>query len=244
MIVKFWRRFLTSCLCVLALPVFLCLMIGRLLFFGALRMAAAARQTALGIRDRPAPRQPQIMLLPFWAAWIMAVVLLAASFAGSIAVVAQTQEWSLQDQIITRGAVSGLALLAFYLAYHLALYGTAALQRALAHNLASLIAFELAELRSEAEARALVLTSARPSASPAFRLPNFYDEREDIVKLLGRPTEQALERLLHSLENFNNIAADDLDQHAEARLRHHLSAVYDCLNHAMRAIDPFCRRVV
>jgi len=240
----FWRRFLTSGLCVLALPVFLGLLIGRLLFFGMLRMIEAARQAVLEIRDLPMSRQSQVPLLPFWAAWIMAIALLAASFAGSIAVVAQTRDWSLQDQIITRGAVAGLALLAFYLAYRLALYGTAALQRALAQNLALLIAFELAELRSEAEARALVLTSARPSLSPAFRLPNFYDEREDIVKLLGRPTEQALERLLHSLENFNNIAADDLDQHAEARLRHHLSAVYDCLNHAMRSIDPFCQRAV
>jgi len=226
----------------LLVPILLPLVVGRLAFFGMLDVALAVRQIILEIRDMPMPRPAQTRLLPFWVAWMMAVALLAGGLAGTVLVVKHTGQWDNADQWVTRGAASALALFAFYLAFRLALVGTAALQRALAHNLALLVSFELAELKAETMARAEILAAG--GNSPAFRLPFFREEREDIAKLLGEPTEAALRRLLFSLEAFNSatVAADQ--RQTAMRMRARLAEVDLHLGRAFLAIDPFCQRPV
>jgi hypothetical protein len=222
-------------------PILLPLVAGRFVFFGALDVANAMRQIILEIRDMPMPRPARARLLPFWVAWVMAVTLLAGGLAGTVLAVKRTGHWDSHDQWVTRGAAIALALFAFYLAFRLALVGTAALQRALAHNLALLVSFELAELKAETMARAEILAAG--GNSPAFRLPFFREEREDIAKLLGEPTEEALRRLLFSLEAFNSATATDDQRQATLRMSARLADVDLQLGRALLAIDPFCHRL-
>jgi hypothetical protein len=226
----------------LLVPILLPLVVGRLAFFGVLDVAMAVRQIVLEIRDMPMPRPGRPRLLPFWVAWVMAVALLAGGLAGAVLVVKQTGPWGNDDEWVARGAAIALALLAFYLAFRLALVGTAALQRALAHNLALLVSFELAELKAETKARAEILAAG--GNSPAFQLPFFREEREDIAKLLGEPTEEALRRLLFSLEAFNRATVADGQRQGSTRMRARLADVDLHLGRALSAIDPFCQRAV
>lgn len=237
-----WRRLMAGAAAFLLTPVVITLAICRTIFFAVIHLLGVMRQIVLVIHERMIPRRKQARLLPFWVAWALAVMLLAGGFAGITLVIGKTSDWSSWDQWITRGAVIMLALCAFYLAFRLALHGTAALQRALAHNLAMLISFELAELLSEAEQRAQIL--ATKGELPAFRLPYFQDEREDIARLLGQPTEEALRCLLHSLEAFNASALAENHRRASNRLIGQLADIDDQLGRAMSAIDPFCHRLI
>lgn len=240
--ISFWRRLTAGTATFLLTPVILILAIFRTIFFAVIHFLNTMRQIVIGIHDMLIPRHAQGRLMPFWMAWALAVILLAGGFGGIILVVGKTDDWSLRDQWITRGAVITLALCAFYLAFRLALHGTAALQRALAHNLAMLISFELAELLSEAEQRAQILATS--GELPVFRVPYFQDEREDIARLLGRPTEEALRCLLHSLEVFNASAMADDHHRASGRLSRQLADIDDQLGRAMLALDPFCQRLI
>ncbi|MBI2256494.1 MAG: hypothetical protein HYU58_17860 [Proteobacteria bacterium] len=221
------------------MPILLPLAAGRIVFFYVIDVAMAVRQIVLEIHDMPLPRAARARLLPFWVAWVMAVSLLAGGLAGVVMVVSRTGQWQLSDQWVTRGAAIALALFAFYLAFRLALVGTAALQRVLAHNLALLVSFELTELKAEAIERAEILAAG--GNSPAFRLPFFREEREDIAKLLGQPTEEALQQLLVSLEAFNNATVTDDRSQAAMHMRTQLADVDLQLRRAFSAVDPFCR---
>jgi len=236
-----WRRVGAGIAIALLSPLLLPLMAGRVVFFSAIDVAKAVRQIVAEISDMPMPRQTPGQLLPFWAAWVMAVTLLAGGLAGIVLAIRRSGGWELADQWLARGAAIALAILAFYLAFRLALIGTAALQRALAQNLAWLVSFELAELQAEAMERARIL--AEGGNSPAFQLPHFREEREDIAKLLGGPTEETLRRLLFSLEAFNNAAATEDQRRAANRLHAQLADVDMRLGQAFSAIDPFCRRL-
>lgn len=236
----FWSRLRTGIAALLLMPMLLPLVAGRIVFFGVVDVVKAVRQIVLEISDMPLPSEARARLLPFWAAWVMAVALLAGGLAGVVLVVKSTSQWEMDDQWIARGAAITLAFFAFYLAFRLALLGTAALQRALAHNLALLVSFELAELKAEAMERARILSVG--GNSPAFRLPHFREEREDIAKLLGQPTEEALRRLLFSLEAFNNAIAGDDYRQAAVRMNAKLIEVDIHLGQAFSAIDPFCQR--
>lgn len=235
-----WSRLRAEAATLLLMPLVLPLAAGRVVFFCALDIVKAVRQIMFEISDMPLPSQARARLLPFWAAWMMAVTMLAGGLAGVVFVVKNTNQWEMDDQWVARGAAITLAFFAFYLAFRLALVGTAALQRALAHNLALLVSFELAELKAEAMERARIL--AVGGNSPAFRLPHFREEREDIAKLLGQPTEEALHRLLHSLEAFNSAIAGDDHRQAAIRMHAQLMEVDMHLGQAFSVIDPFCQR--
>lgn len=237
---SFWSRLRASVTALLLSPVVLLLALGRIVFFSAVDVAKALRQISLEISDMPLPAQARARLLPFWGAWTVAMALLAAGIGCVALVVKNTSQLTAFDQWVARGAAVGLAFIAFHLAFRMALLGTAALQRALAHNLAMLVSFELAELKAEATERARIL--AVGGNSPAFRLPHFREEREDIVKLLGHPTEEALRRLLHSLEAYNSAIAGDNHRLAATRMHAELAEVDIRLRQAFSAIDPFCRR--
>lgn len=239
--VSFWRRLRVGTAILLLSPLLLTLMAARIFFFGVIDIVKAARQIVLEISDMPIPRQVRARLLPFWVAWAMAVVLLAVGLAGLVMVIGRTDTWNLEDQWAARGAALGLGVIAFYLAFRLALIGTVALQRALAHNLALLVSFELAELRAEAVERAQILAAG--GSSPAFRLPHFREEGEDIAKLLGQPTEEALRHLLSSLEAFNSAAAADDHRRAAGHIHAQLADVDTQLRRALSTIDPFCQHL-
>ncbi|WP_374384482.1 hypothetical protein [Dongia sp.] len=235
-----WRRLLTIAGAILLAPLLLTLILGRIIFFSILDLAQAAHQIAWEIRDMSLPKSVRARLLPFWAGWLMSILLLAGALAGVVIVVRQTVDWAFDDQWVARGAAVMLALFAVYFAFRLAMLGTAALQRALAHNLARVISGELAQLKAETDRRARILAAGHISS--AIPMPSFSREGAEIVELLGHPTEATLRQLLISLEAFNTAAAYDQrpsDVHVRARLK----AVDQDLARAMRAIDPHCRLV-
>lgn len=254
---SFWQGTALAIGAVLVAPVFVALLIGRIVFFAALSLGEAVHRAAT-----PSDDQARAGLLPFWLAWLMAILLLAGMLAGGVFVVARTKDWVLADQLAARGIVVLLALAGLYLAFRLALYGTAVLQRVLAHNLARLIAFELDDLRAQADQRAAYLVmrvhavgataEAFLPPSPALPVPHFFADTDDIAKLLGEPVERALEDLLLSLSAFNSsLKAASLErltrgvaarEQAHLHVRQQLIRVHEHLAQAMQIVNPLCRR--
>jgi hypothetical protein len=235
-----WRKLIEVAAATALAPVILLLVAGRLVFFWAVDVLMAVRRAVLEVRDMPMPRQALATLLPFWAAWFLAVLLLAGGFAGAILVVNGTESGPLTQQFATRVLVLVAAGAIFYLALRLALFGTAAMQRAMAHNLALLISSELAELNAEAERSAKILAAG--GCPPALHMPRFGDEREDIARLFGHPTQSALERLLRCLEAFNSTAIRHEEDFAAMLMREQIQEVQVRLALAIATIGPFCTR--
>lgn len=225
---------------IMLFPIIVLLMIGRIVFFATLSIPNTVQSGILAIVNIFSSFRLKSQLMPFWMAWAMAIIILALSLAGTMIVVRVTEDWTLDDKLLVRGATATLALGIFYLAFRFALHGTKALQHVLTRNLAMLISFELAELRAEAKQRAQIV--ANGGEAPIFRLPYFKSEQEDINRLLGQSTEAALHGVLQSLEAFNNAALED-HKRITNRLGQCLAEIDTHLSQAMSAILPFCRRI-
>lgn len=237
-------------------PLFICLFFGRLVFFGLLGICGWLQEQIHMRLNKVVPATERADLLPFWAAWAMAVAVIAGLLGGVAIVLNATRSWTGADQASLYGVLILSALAGLYAAFRLALYGTSCLQRVLAHNLARLIALELSDLRAAAEQRSHSLNAdplAAPfaPAAPALPVPRFFRDAEDIGALLGEPTERALEDLLASLTAFNR-ALDAVRHHRPTRgtaarqqachdLRRQLASVHDCLTAAMLVVNPLCR---
>jgi hypothetical protein len=230
---------------VLALPMLPLLVAGRLLFFGAVYLWTLMMRW---LRPSPAP-EGLTPVLPFWVAWFIALLWVAAAIAGSVGVVTNTDAWEPLPQLIARTAVVLGAIAALFAAYRTALLGTQALQRALAQNLAMLIAFELEQLRLEAERRTQLLHAGSQIdlalvATAELDVPGFFTEREEIRAAFGEPTERVLSDLLQSLQNFNIALTSRPVQKSGlgGDVQAHLMAIYEHLGRAMQYLGPHLRR--
>jgi hypothetical protein len=151
----------------------------------------------------------------FWMAWSLAVLLVLAAIGLSAWVFAASENWSDLTRIVSRSACGVGLLLAFVGAFRLAVLATASLRFVLAQNLAALIVMELDELRQNAEENAIALARDSMAHSKGrvrdewpvgtLPIPRFFGERNEIRKLLGPATQETLEQLLASLENYNQI---------------------------------------
>ena len=190
----------------------------------------------------------------FWMAWGLAVLLVLAAIGLSAWVFAISENWSDLTRIVSRSACGVSLLLAFVGAFRLALLATASLRFVLAQNLAALIVMELDELRQNAEENAIAL--ARDSMAHAkgrvrgewpvgtLPIPRFFGERNEIRKLLGPATQETLEQLLASLENYNQIVhavkGQETNENAVVLLWQGIWAVESKLKQAAREVAPFC----
>lgn len=230
---------------VAALPLLPLLVLGRLAFFGAIHlfMRVTGWLQPTQISEKRAP------VLPFWLAWCVALLWVAAAIAGGVGIVSRTELWEPLPQLTARGATFILAIGALFAAYRTALLGTQSLQRALAQNLAMLIAFELEQLRIEAERRAELLHAGSQidlvmGATAELHVPGFFAEREEIRAAFGEPTERVLSELLQSLQNFNIALTNRPVQKSGlgGDVQAHLIAVYEHLGRAMQSLSPHLRR--
>lgn len=229
----------------LALPLLPMLVVGRLVFFGTIHLWERMMRW---LQPSPAS-EGQAPVLPFWLAWFVALLWVAAAIAGSVGVVTRSEFWEPMPQLIVRGTTFILAMAALFAAYRTALLGTQSLQRALARNLAMLIAFELDQLRIEAERRTQILHAGNQidlglAATAELHVPGFFSEREEIRAAFGEPTERALSDLLQSLQNFNIALTSRPAQKAGlgGDVQAHLLAVYEHLGQAMQSLGPHLRR--
>lgn len=231
---------------VAAMPLVPILAAGRIAFFGALSLCDSA---SAWIRPA-ASAQIQPAVWPFWLAWFVAVICVAAAIAGGVVAVDMIANWSGDRQWVALGLACAFSLLALFVAYRAALAGTRSLQRTLAGNLAMLIAFELDELRCAAEQRAQLLhlgshIEETDAVAAGLPVPAFFAEREEIRDLLGEPTERVLVDLLNSLQGFNMaLAGGDRPAHvSRSDLENHLTVVYAHLGSAMSSLAPHLRQV-
>src|SRR5262249_41966432 len=145
--------------------------------------------------------------------------LLLGSVGGTAWVFTTSEGWPDLARIVVRSGCLVASMTAFVGAYRLALLATASLRFVLAQNLAALIVMELDDLRMAAQdcADALAeLASAEPRQtrsqawrpSGALRIPRFFGDRDEIRKLLGPATEQALEQVLISLQSYNKAVVE------------------------------------
>lgn len=192
----------------------------------------------------------------FWMAWSLAVLLVLIAIGGSAWVFVASENWSGLARIVSRSACGVGLLLAFVGAFRLALLGTASLRFVLAQNLAALIVMELDELRHNAQERAVALARDSMARSKGrvrgewqsvvgpLPIPRFFGERNEIRKLLGPATQETLEQLLASLENYNQIvhAVKDeaSDENAVVLLWQGIWAIESKLKQAAREVAPFC----
>jgi hypothetical protein len=189
----------------------------------------------------------------FWMAWGFAVLLILIAIGGTAWIFSVSDQWADFARIGVRVASVIASLAAFVGAFRLALLATASLRLVLAQNLAALIVMELDDLRQAAQERAAVLADAdgvgeAPSdvwrSSEALRIPRFFGDRQEIRKLLGPATEQTLERVLESLQSYNQtvkeVRAQSADQSAGTRLWHDIALVQERIKLAAREVAPFC----
>jgi hypothetical protein len=238
-----WRRVLFYLGFAVTMPLVPALTLGRILFFGGLDLWDRVT------RRRPAAEPTLPWILPFWLAWIFAVLCVAAAIAASVLSIGLTEDWPRTDRWLARLLVALAALVALYVAYRSAMAGTRSLQRALVANMAMLIALELEELRLEAEQRAQMIHLGRAvggmrGEAAGLPVPAFLAEREEIREMLGEPTERALTDLLYSLQNFNLAMAAGNHPLPQPRsdLPGHLATVCEHLGRAMQCLAPFLRR--
>ena len=191
----------------------------------------------------------------FWLAWSLAVLLVLVAVGGSAWVFAASEDWSNLPRIVARATCILGSLLAFVGAFRLALLATASLRFVLAQNLAALIVMELDELRQNAEERAVALAKNELAHSQergreewrsirTLPIPRFFGERKEIRKLLGPATQETLEELLASLENYNQIVdavrSQEANENAVVVLWQGIWAVESRLKQAAREVAPFC----
>lgn len=232
---------------VAAMPLVPILVAGRIAFFGGWALWEVACAWA-----RPVfPPRVQPRVWPFWLAWFVAILCLAAAIAGVVVALRMTADWPNDRQWTAFGLAGLFSIGALFMAYRAALAGTRSLQRALAGNLAMLVAFELDQLRCAAEQRAQLIHVASQVAgvdAVAARLPvpAFFAEREEIRHLLGEPTERVLVDLLNSLHGFNlALAAGDRPLRVpRSDLEGHLSVVSTHLGRALSSLAPYLRQAV
>ena len=191
----------------------------------------------------------------FWMAWGLAVLLVLVAIGGSAWVFVASEDWSDLARIISRSTCIIGLLFAFVGAFRLALLATSSLRFVLAQNLAALIVMELDELRQNAEERAVALAKnelrhvqgkGRDEWQPVRTLPipRFFGERNEIRKLLGPATQETLEELLASLENYNRIVdavkSQETNGNAVVILWQGIWAVESRLKQAALEVAPFC----
>jgi hypothetical protein len=190
----------------------------------------------------------------FWMAWGLAVLLVLAAIGMSAWVFAASENWSELTRIVSRSACGVGLLLAFVGAFRLAVLATASLRFVLAQNLAALIVMELDELRQNAEENAVALARDSMAHSKGrvrgewpvgtLPIPRFFGERNEIRKLLGPATQETLEQLLASLENYNQIVhavkGQETNENAVVLLWQGIWAVESKLKQAAREVAPFC----
>jgi hypothetical protein len=190
----------------------------------------------------------------FWMAWSLAVLLVLAAIGLSAWVFAASENWSDLTRIVSRSACGVGLLLAFVGAFRLAVLATASLRFVLAQNLAALIVMELDELRQNAEENAIALARDSMAHSKGrvrdewpvgtLPIPRFFGERNEIRKLLGPATQETLEQLLASLENYNQIVhavkGQETNENAVVLLWQGIWAVESKLKQAAREVAPFC----
>ena len=191
----------------------------------------------------------------FWMAWGLAVLLVLVAIGGSAWVFVASEDWSDLARIISRSTCIIGLLFAFVGAFRLALLATSSLRFVLAQNLAALIVMELDELRQNAEERAVALAKNELrhvqgkgrdewQSVRTLPIPRFFGERNEIRKLLGPATQETLEELLASLENYNRIVdavkSQETNGNAVVILWQGIWAVESRLKRAALEVAPFC----
>jgi hypothetical protein len=150
----------------------------------------------------------------FWVAWCVAVLLLAIAVGGFAYLISLSEAWPLSYKLVGRSLAGLVVAFALYDAYRLAAQGTAALQEVLAQNLGLMVSAELERLQSAAASRRalLVQMDAEMLADPtsiqdrlALAVPTYGAYRDDVQSLLGNPTEAALQRVLISIREYNDM---------------------------------------
>lgn len=196
----------------------------------------------------------QVVMRLFWMAWGLAVLFVLIAIAGSAWVFTASDSWPNVPRIFWRSVCIVGSLLAFVGAFRLAMLATASLRFILSQNLAALIVMELDELRQSTHDRAVELAQKNLTKEIRERgewrsigtlpIPSFFGERKEIRKLLGPATQETLEELLASLENYNQIVdavkSQETNGNAVVILWQAISAVESRLRHAAREVAPFC----
>lgn len=229
----------------LVMPLLPLLILGRIVFFTGIDLWFALRQ---GLQ-KPAEGSLREPVLPFWLAWLMAVSLLAAAIAAILLGFAATDDWAGRDLILGRSGAILVAFAMLFGAYRSALAGTRSLQRALVHNFALLVAYELDQLRSAAERQAEYLDAGWGLApihisSLEIRVPGCLEDREEIRNIFDSPTEAALSDLLASLKAYNlalAAGATDSARPRERDLAGRLAEVHQHLRRSLQILAPHLR---
>jgi|JI9StandDraft_2_1071091.scaffolds.fasta_scaffold149117_2 hypothetical protein len=244
-----WRRLLQYAAFFLVLPLLPILVLGRILFFATIDFCVVLR--AWWRRPDPEISQESSKepVLPFWLAWLMALALVAAAIATTLWGFALAGDIAGPAQLIVQSLIVLIALGLLLSAYRAALSGSRALQRALVHNFALLIAYELDWLRGEAERQTALLDIGRGLAplhvsSLEIRVPGCLEDREEIRNIFGTPTEEALSHLLASLKAYNMalaIGIADTAQSPGADMAARLAAVHLHLRRAFQILGPHLR---
>jgi hypothetical protein len=193
----------------------------------------------------------------FWMAWGLAVLLLGGAIATAAWLLSISESSSLLPLTLALATCAILVIGAFFGSVRLALLATAALKRVLAQNLAIVIAMELKELRASIKARADSLgadhSASAATAAPvqAIEIPKFFGKREEIRKLLGRPTERTLQDILAGLQSYNasvqelrsDLQAPDHEagRHTVSSLQWKSRELADQIRQAISALAPFHR---
>lgn len=244
-----WRRLLGYAAFLLVLPLLPVLVLGRILFFAAIDFCILLRGWWRRPDPEVGPETSKEPVLPFWLAWLMALALVAAAIGTTLWGFALAGDYVGPVQNITQSLIVVAALGLLFGAYRAALSGSRALQRALVHNFALLIAYELDWLRSEAERQTAYLDVGRGLApllasSLEIRVPGCLEDREEIRNIFGTPTEEALSHLLASLKAYNMALAvgnADATQPAGADMAARLAAVHLHIRRAFLVLGPYLR---
>lgn len=239
------RRLLHYAAFFLVLPLLPVLVLGRVLFFATIDLWLMLRTWW----RRPAQEGRRETVLPFWFAWLMALTLVAAAIATTLGGFAFAGDHVGAVQMSVQAFVVLVATGLLFGAYRVALFGTRVLQRALVHNFAMLIAYELDWLRGEAERQTAYLDIGRGLtplhvSSMEIRVPGCLEDREEIRNIFGTPTEEALSHLLASLKAYNMalaVGAIDAAQPQGADMAARLAAVHLRLGDAFRILGPHLR---